>query len=110
MFGVGENPVYLERLEAREQKKRASGEAQLEAEDARRESLIADAAALWSSEELEEDAPPPGELLGAPASAGEQLAPQEDVDSMLDALYGGEGLLTGEDEEDGDSRAPPLGL
>jgi hypothetical protein len=40
MFGVGENPVFLERVAAREERRRLSGEAEAEAEERRREMLI----------------------------------------------------------------------
>ena len=40
MFGVGENPIFLERQAAREKKRRASGEAQEQQEQKRREALI----------------------------------------------------------------------
>jgi len=40
MFGVGRNPVYRERLEARNARREASGAAAAEAEDARRAEMI----------------------------------------------------------------------
>lgn len=53
MFGVGENPVYLERKAAREEKRRRSGEAQREAEEQRRASIILDGLMAEEAEEQE---------------------------------------------------------
>jgi len=39
-YGVGQNPVYLERLKAREEKKAKSGQAALEAEDAKKAKIV----------------------------------------------------------------------
>ena len=40
MFGIGQNPVYLERLEERQAKKEASGEAEREREEARKNDVL----------------------------------------------------------------------
>lgn len=71
MFGVGLNPVYLERQANREERRQATGEAQEEEEQQRRDALIS---ALY-----EADAEPPP--LAAPDAASEGL------DAILDALY-----------------------
>lgn len=42
MFGVGENPIYLERVARREERRQRSGEAQRAEEQLRRDSLIGD--------------------------------------------------------------------
>ena len=85
MFGVGENPVYLERLEAREEKRRQSGEAQAQKEAMRREALIGD---LWRDADVEDerdDERPPaaegeGETVDGPCDGA-------GVDGLLDALF-----------------------
>ena len=40
MFGVGENPIYLERVAAREERRRRSGQAQAAEEAQRRQDVI----------------------------------------------------------------------
>ena len=112
MFGVGENPVYLQRLAAREEKRRASGAAQAEAEQQRRAALI-DSMYNGGGGDLE-DAPPVADgdagagagddlpelaLLDDEASASSLLAADDAaVDGLLDALYQAPDLLEYEEE------------
>ena len=76
MFGVGENPVYMERMREREERRRASGEAQAEEEDQRRDALIGD---LFGSVEDEEEEAVEGMVVPTSEAA---------IDAKLDALYG----------------------
>ena len=85
MFGVGENPVYLERVATREEKRRQSGEAQAEKEATRREAIIGD---LWSGADVEDERD--GEMLLPPEVEGEVGGESRDgarVDQLLDAIF-----------------------
>ena len=96
MFGVGENPVYLERQQRRDERRRASGAAQRQEEDARREALIMgslygptpEAGGEAGTDELEERAPPLSSRDGDAAVARE-LPFADDAAAMpgLDALF-----------------------
>lgn len=80
MFGVGENPVYLQRLGEREEKRRRSGETQREEEDERRGALIRDS--VMADDALDVDA-----VNAAAATAGSGTA-EASREAALDALFG----------------------
>ena len=75
MFGVGENPVYLDRVAAREEKRRLSGSAQAEAEQLRRDAMIMDGLmgveAAVGGEEAEEAS---SDALGASLNTSAEAA------------------------------------
>ena len=83
MFGVGENPIYLQRLEEREEKRQRSGEAQREEEDERRGALILDS--VMADEALDVDA------VNA-AAAETSDATEAALDALFGAGYGEEDL------------------
>ena len=84
MFGVGENPIYLERKREREERRQRSGAAQEQAEQQRREALVLDG--LMASEEdacvVENDA-----------------CADDEKSSLLDALFAAPSLDDLDDEE-----------
>mmetsp|Transcript_56974 Transcript_56974/g.130830 ORF Transcript_56974/g.130830 Transcript_56974/m.130830 type:complete len:299 (-) Transcript_56974:125-1021(-) len=86
MFGVGENPTYLQRKRRREKRRQASGRASVEREQARREALIDE---LFSG--------------GADGDTSAQAAEAESDGALFEALFSEEyGLPEGR----GASRAP----
>lgn len=82
MFGVGENPVYLERLARQNSRREASGEALREQEDSRRAELIDN----LFDEPKEDD--------GGSPTQGTREEPMADAFSSFDA----EALLNEKDE------------
>lgn len=85
MFGVGENPVYLQRLEERAEKRRKSGEAQREEEDERRGAFILDS--VMADETLDVDA-----VNAAGGTTDTSAATEAALDALFGAPYGGDDL------------------
>eukprot|EP00965_Chrysotila_dentata_P210498 6185921-Pleurochrysis_carterae.AAC.3 len=94
MFGVGENPVYLELMRAREARRKASGEL-AEAEEAQRRAALLEAVTF--GEELSEEETSSGSAEPVISAQGE--APADVLQGKLDALFGSG--LADEDEDDG---------
>ena len=83
MFGVGENPIFLQRQAEREERRRQRGEAQQEEEDERRGALIIDGLMATPDDEPDGPEPEPAEDDAADA-ATDGAASKED---MLNALF-----------------------
>lgn len=109
MFGVGKNPVYLERQAAREERRRLSGQAQAAEEEQRREALIdnlfvdfGEQAGFLPSEQA-------GLMPGGAADEMSSAEPQpepvtsapDDLDRQLDMLFAAEEVTDGDADEEG---------
>lgn len=97
MFGVGNNPTYTARMEARRLKKEASGAAQAKRQEDERSELIG---AMYMDAEIE------GEMEAEGAAEAEAEGAPE-VDDMIGALFGA-GYSFGEPGFDDDDDEKPV--
>ena len=91
MYGVGLNPVYIERMEARAAKKEKSGEAAREREDAAKADAVGKLFDAPAPEASPLVAAETDELIGVvvpSAGSGDALSSGEPSNSFFDALYG----------------------